>query len=552
MTKIYYRDVPPGANEDSVATGQAQPFWSGALNRVEQDAPATLEQGEWPLDGSRSLIPGDAAQMGFWSQALSGEDGSFSQPISLTLTLGRTYTATGVTMVFDGRGENYCTHCSISWFRGGVRLADQELYPEGSTVVLNREVEAFDSLRLTFYAVNRPGHFLRLNRLMVGMEQEFGPDELQECRIFQETDVLSTSLTGNTLDFTLSEQKGRVLRFQNRQPFEVWRNGALMGRFYLKDSHKTQRNLYRVSCVDAIGVLADTPTLGGMVEEIEFGRLVEDILAGQFEAEVHPDLAGERLSGWLPVGSKRDALLQAAFAVGAMVTTVGGRLRFLPVARHSQNVEKAREIFTGGTVTEKPTITEVTLTAHDYRLGTDRETVTEENVASGVVTYRVEKPCGQYRVTGGTILDSGANHVTVSAAGGALTITALPYQDISTSLTWKNPRATASDVGNGLEIGQATLLNPSRLDAVMERIREYVENRQELKQKIVYQGQEPGEMITSEKPFDGQLVGYLTQMDLNLSGRGVAEITIIGKNVELEAVAGGFCGATESGVDGWS
>lgn len=149
-------------------------------------------------------------------------------------------------------------------------------------------------------------------------------------------------------------------------------------------------------------------------------------------------------------------------------------------------------------------------------------------------------------------MESGANHVTVSAAGGALTITALPYQDISTSLTWKNPRATVADVGNGLEIGQATLVDASRLDAVMEHIREYVENRQELKQKIVYQGQEPGEMITSEKPFDGQLVGYITQMNLNLSGKGVAEITIIGKNVELEAVAGGFCGVTESGVDGWN
>ena len=53
-------------------------------------------------------------------------------------------------------------------------------------------------------------------------------------------------------------------------------------------------------------------------------------------------------------------------------------------------------------------------------------------------------------------------------------------------------------------------------------------------------------MVTTEKPFDGQLIGYITERTLHLSGKAVAELVIRGQNVEL-GIAAPDSGTVQSG-----
>lgn len=549
MPTIYYKDIPTGANEGAAAAGNAQTGWDGNVYPERQNERyATLEPGYWRLDGSAKLLPAAPAGLSFCSTEISSADGVFAEPVVLTLTLDNRYTATGLTFWFDEAAGEYCTRLRAEWYRDSLLLAESKITPDGTQYAYSQEVEAFNRLVITFYATSVPQRFLRLTRLLVGKLEVFEGAELQRCELHQEVDPSSTELPGSTGSFILRDTKQRILHFQQRQPLEFWQGGEYLGTLYVDSSEKSAQWLYQVDCIDAVQVLADSNTDGGVYTNKSFGTLVREIIGGDFEAEVDPALENTPLTGWLPNTDKRSALLQACFAAGAMVTTAGtDRVRFVPVAsKASAAITKAR-ILTGGKVTTEALVTEVAVDSHRYAVSSEAEQVYQDDLEPGSYTVINSEPYTGYSITGGTITASSPNsvHFTVPSAG-QVTITGKKYIDYTTRATKRAATATAQDKSNAQTVEDSTLVSPTAQKAAVQRLYDYSRNRHKLEQSVVYAGEQPGQMVITEKPFDGQLIGYITERTLHLSGKAVAELVIRGQNVEL-GIAAPDSGTVQSG-----
>lgn len=550
MPTIYYRDVPSLANENATVDVDDTnwPLWDGDLYTERESVRyATLEPGYWVLDGKSRLLPksyGKAyAKLSYCNDTASNDDGDIEGetygPSVITIDLDNQYSATGLTFVFDSAAEEYCTKLHAAWYRGTTLLADSYIYPDSYQYTYSQMVEAFDKVVLTFYSTSTPHRFLRIERLLIGKLEVFTGEELQEVELHQEVDPSGTEMPGATASFTLRDIKHRVLYFQQRQPLEFWQGSEYLGTLYVDSSEKTAQYLYEISCIDAIQILADSTTDGGMYTNKSFKTLVQEIVNDDFEVEFDEALTDTTLTGWIPNTDKREALMQACFAAGAYATTAGtAKIRIATILGMSNAVVPKNRIMQGGKVTTDALITGVSINSHRYVEGTDEDNVYKDDLEPGTYSVVNSEPYTGYAITGGTITTSSPNSVsfTVSTTGEVV-ITGRKYIDYSTVRSQRAATVTAQDTSNAKTIEDATLISPDILGSTVQRLSEYCTNRQKLEQSIVYAGEQPGQLIVIEKPFDGQLIGYITERTLHLTGKAVAELVVQGRNVDLDTAA---------------
>ena len=297
----------------------------------------------------------------------------------------------------------------------------------------------------------------------------------------------------NTLDFTLDSLTDIEYMFQMKQPVSAYDGGQLIGVFYIEDSKHRAKGLYDISCKDAIGVLDDDPFPAGMYQNCPAQQLLLDILGGQFGLEIDPALAGTPITGYIPDCSRREALQQVVFALGAMVDTSGTEK--IRVYRDREDmprkIPKSRA-YTGGTVDTSAIVTAVQVTAHSYS-------------ASGEGSDTVE-------------------------------INGVTYYHTTEIITINNPSVTASDKANVVEVKNATLVNPGNAAAIAQHLYSYYTKRQKQKVRIVMDGERPGDHVAAPTPWDSAVDGFITSMHIVLSGIAAAECEVVG--VDVKAVGG--------------
>lgn len=96
-----------------------------------------------------------------------------------------------------------------------------------------------------------------------------------------------------------------------------------------------------------------------------------------------------------------------------------------------------------------------------------------------------------------------------------------------------NPKVTASDKQNVIEIDGATLVNPGNAPAIARHVYDYYAQRARQRVKVVMQGERPGDRIAAPTPWGTRINGYITRMDIVLSGVAAADCEIVG--VETKA-----------------
>lgn len=547
MPEILYRDIPPCANEGAQAQGEAQPYWDNALNRKEKRSGyATLEPGYWKLDGSRRILSGNPEGEGYCSCVYSDEKGEFQQPVELTVTLDKTYTATSLTLEFDSSGQEWCTRMKVQWLRDTRLLAETTAFPGHWNWTIEQNVTAFDKVKLFFYSTSKPFRFLRLDRLMIGSERTFDSSQLKNLETHTQVDISGLTLPGGTARFELVLEDEKQLIFQKNQTLRIFQKGSPVGFYYLDQAEKTGPGQYQVECVDGISILAASQTLGGLYSESPFEEIAEEIIKGELPCQVAPELKGVTLSGWIAAGTKRDALLQAAFGACALVTVdAEGTIWLKSLPKAADKVQKKQTIFQGGSVTTKNPYTQVALTASEYLAGETVE-VYSGDTQPGEHLIMPEEPCLEYEIAGGKILSSGANYLIFQTeTPGKVVITGVKLDCRQTRYQTSLPDVEES-LGVNLLEAESTMVSPDRAMDVLQRLVEYAGQTQTVQQTVLPENLSPGDYVTTEKAFDGQLVGYVLSMTTHFTGKAVAELEILGRNVELEPEAV-LCGTIFAG-----
>lgn len=531
---VKYYDVPGLDTEQIEGAGTgAQPFSQpGCPVKGEESNPyATLENGGWPLDGSRVILS-DTPPGYWWSEAVSDSSGELEQPLVLTLSFPEAVTTTGLTFSFWPAAEQWCTRMQVSWYNAGGLLNSVLVYPDQANWTLEKTVEGFDGVRVELFATNVPGQFAKLEWLQLGQVRRFEKDELVSVQLVNEIDPTFCNLSVDTMQVQVRCQSVSRLAPQENQRVVLYRDKTPLATHYITGSSRQDKHLYTLQAQSGIGILEDT-FLGGMYQEVPVERLMREILGG-WRFELDSCFSETTVTGYLPVCTRREALQQLAIAIGAVISTSGdGEYYVRPLSRSIQGSFSATQIFQGAKVTSRPRYSRVEVAAHSYMPGGEETVLLEEELLEeGEVLLTFDEPYYDYQISGGEIISSGANYIRVEP-WAAVTVTAKPYIHNVKLFSRQDPMAVSTERGNVLTVDKATLVHSGNASAVLKRLYDTAQLRQELTQDAVIAQQRAGQQVASISPWDTQIRGYITAMDSNLTEQGqVASLKIMGVEIE--------------------
>lgn len=534
--KLKYLDVPYGAQEDAQAAGDGQPFTDMSLvpSGAADVSYATLEPCGWPLDGKRTLMP-DMPKTGFWSKERAGADGYFAQPPVLVLSFAKGYTATGITFTFSPGTDEWCREIRISWHNGATLLAQVTAYPDAAHWTLENSVENFNGITVELLAVNKPGSFAKVQCLEIGRTIWFGADEIVNSQVTNEIDPTLSVLTVDTMKVTVKDKHGRYFVPQKNQQMELYQNDQLLAVQYITESTRESKQQYTFSCQSAIGLLEDT-FLGGMYDAAPLQGVLSEVLAG-YDFVLHPFFENETVTGYLPVCTRREALQQIAFTIGAVISTQRSRdIRIDPISTDITSTFTKSSIFQGAKLDTAAKVARIDVKTHRYVPSNDMETLLDgEDISGEDVLIIFDQPHHGYAADGGTITGSGANWVTITATG-SVTLTAKKY--VHNALTRsKRYSVTAAEQSNIQKVEDVALVHSGNVDNILKRLGEIAQLRQTLTQEVAIKGQFAGQCVWSASPWGNQIRGYITSMDSVFTNFGhTASITILGMEASPNTV----------------
>lgn len=555
--KVKYLDVPQGAQEAAQVQCQGQPFSEPQLitSGAQDVAYATLESMGWPLDGSRALLP-EAPTVGYWSAepaddingilgrsalgsfvlGAKNDAGSFQTPPVIVLTFEEPYTATGITVSFWASAEEWCNEIRVTWYCGGDVLSRVLDHPNAPHWTIQNTVEGFDKICVELLQTNKAGHFAKVQRIEVGQTIWFDEQQIVKVHQMNEVDPTLSELTVDTMTVEILDKTGLTLLPQENQRMELYRDGQLEAVRYIVNCQRQTKRNYVFSCQSAIGLMEDD-YLGGMYRDIPVKTLLVDILQEQ-NFHLNAIYEGKTISGYLPVCTRREALQQLVFSIGAMVTTLGGAaIQIDPIPDSFSATILPSKIFYGAKEEMQPRVARIEVDAHKYTEIAEEELLLEEEYVSGDgVLLTFSEPHHSYTIAGGSIVESGANWVRLSADGN-VTLTGKKYRHTTTRHVQNDPQTTAADRNNVYSIEHATLIHAGNIHDVLKRLYGISRLRRAVTQEIVVSGQRAGQRVSSTNPWGDVIQGYITSMESDLTQNShTASVVMLGTKVSVSAL----------------
>ena len=488
-SKLIYRDVAVGAAEDAAVTASGAHSMSDvSLLPSGANTPplCIVEHNFWRLNGTHMVYDGQA--IAFLSSAVSDENCEFSETPKIRVDFDNNYTTLGISLKFSPDTGDYCNQVTIAWYQGETQLASQVFTPDSANYFCEKMVSAFNRVDISMDKTSLPLRRARLDQVVFGIIREFQGNEIGSVTIRQDVDPISNELSINYLDWDLRSNSDTEYIFQLKQPVEAYHNNKLIGVFYVDNiPERTGVGDYSVECQDALGVLDNYEWAGKMyTADTAFSSVVNEIVGGAFEVDIETDLASATIKGYIPDGTRREALQQAAFIVGAAVdTSKTHNIRFFGPQYENPTTVPNRNVFENGSVKQDAIVTAVIVTYHTYTQG------------SG------------------------------SSGDEVITVNDVKYVHTTGTVRIDNPNVTASDKQNIKTVQDATLVNADNAQAVAQRVYNYWMRRKTVETSIVWEEQNMLDYITVPTPWGQDMTGNLTSAKITLSNLTVAEIEVM-------------------------
>lgn len=175
---------------------------------------ATLEKNFWALDGTFSILP-DAppyGDNGYVGDVLSGADGSYASPPTITLTFSKLYQTIlpGLTITWGNAYEGeYADTFRVTSYNGTTQV-------DTYTVTGNREVttvffgdlEGYNKLTIEILKWSKPYRRARISNILIGIEQVFSKSDFFKYTHTIFVDPLSAELPKAEIVFEIKNLNG--------------------------------------------------------------------------------------------------------------------------------------------------------------------------------------------------------------------------------------------------------------------------------------------------------------------------------------------------------
>lgn len=340
---------------------------------------------------------------------------------------------------------------------------------------------------------------------------------------------LRVILTADEADFTHGEQ---VLWYDDNDNFA--------GKFYMK-SLQVIGDMYAISYVSHEGLLDSARKhYGGVYSGLTVDRLIAEIIGDLFPYTVDAAVTKMQVrNGYLPIAGRRENLQQVLFAYGICVKRDANQDPYFTVLSNEAPIYiPDSDIYIDGEVTTEEPASQVNVTEHQYSaLSTDTETtlfigavLAEAIVAPSGRTYQgamveFDAPYHDLAISGGTILESGANYAVLSA-GGNLTLKGKAYTHVTRTVLRTKP-GVANPGDREVRFPSCTMVCPTNADAVADRMIAFYGSAKTVIQDIKATTQRPGDYLAGSDPRKLPSQGFIGSMDISISRILRAAATII-------------------------
>lgn len=544
---IRYGDVAPEAKENFVPTASESKFDTLAqLQQYNLNFPNYANPCELysvVLDGEASAFPSapENANLGLWSEQISGGDGTFTSPIVLTLTSAGQHSSQGFTFTFDTYNNIHPTHINIHWWRDTAEamedLGEMDFHPDNAFYFCRNKVENYNRVVITFAALNMPYNRLKLRVIDYGYGTFFYGNELRSTKLIQEIDPISTQISINTADFTLDSKSDIEYSFQAKQPLSIYFNGELKATTFVKSAKRKAKFLWDIQSEDYISIMDSIPFCGGMYNGKDAYELLEEIFtAGKVPYKINESLKGHFVYGYIPFTTCREALMQASFAVQNVVDTSNSEtVNVFELEEDIKQTVPLNRIMQGQNFEDEETVTGIEISVHSYKSIT--ETVDVYNAdESGIgenIFVKFSEPLHDLNIVNGTITESGTNYAVIVASTGCV-LTGQKYEHTTVTHRKNNPVVLASEIEKIVAIDNATLVSAHNINMVLEKCYNWLIKTNTTNLKIVEgkhitgdgearvvtydQPVNVGEVITSETEYLGEVTGRIVKQSFSLNG----------------------------------
>ena len=506
---IRYGDVAPEAKEnfypsvndkaDFVNLSQLQQY---NLNFPNYANPCELYS--VVLDGMAEAFPSvpENANLGLWSERISNDKGFFvdengeKEPIVLILTSEGQYSSQGFTFTFDTYNQIYPTHINIKWYRNGEIIRDENeepqdknFYPDNAFYFCRNKVNNYDKVVIEFHSLNMPKNRLKLRVIDYGYGTFFYGDELRGVKLIQEIDPISTQISINTADFTLDSKSDMEYSFQAKQPLSVYFNGQLKATTFVKKSTRKAKRLWSIQSEDYIGLLDSIPYYGGIYTNKNAVELLTDIFTvAKVPYSIDDVFADAVVTGYIPFTTCRDALMQVAFAIQAVVDTSNSEV--VKVFALEEDVKQTillNRIMQGQNFADDETVTGIEIELHEYNAinekfiayTTSKSEIGENilvkfsepthDLIVGVMMHDEDEEWFSENSSAGEILQSGANYAIVNIKMPNFAIQARKYSHNTQTYKKNNPIVLSSEIEKIVAIENATLVSTNNIDKIINK-----------------------------------------------------------------------------------
>lgn len=480
---IQYDAVAVGADKATTITA-SNPTEFSNLKRVsfgaQDDKYITLEFNNWVLDGTYIPLPTASNSLGFWSESLSDESGSFDTHPVLTATLNDKFSSEGIQLEFSSAMNDFCSSLNISWFSDEKELYNSNFTPNSAVFFCRQRAELYNKVIVEFFGTSKPYRRIKLARLAYGRFIGFDQSDCISIKILQELSPLSTTLPESKLNFEINTGQNVSFMFQEKQPVRVFLGNEVLGSFFIKSAKQTSKSRYSIEAEDAIGVLSDIPYTDTMYEtDTKAKDIVSELLGSEFVLEWSNDIEAETVKGLISAKNAREAIQQICFAIGAVChTDFSSGIVIEKLKNDIAIVIPDNRIYAGNSVEKSAVLTSLNVYSHQY---------IETQDTNGTDVIKVGEKYYRHSIEINTI---------------------------------ENPNVADSAKRNVFEIKDATLVNSDNVQSLSNRVFNYLlkTSTHNLKFKRISNHERLGTFITALTPFDEKVSGFLEHAEIELSG----------------------------------
>lgn len=533
----------------------------------------TFEPDYWKLDGNYHFMPSTNAQAGLIGSTLSNSpNGNFDTVIDVQIDFSVVHsTVGGLSFVFSQYTGDWLDYIVIKYYDNSYALIREDIYtPSGVTFSTNQAVSNFRRIHITLNSTNKTYRFPRISRIDFDTLTRFTDAEIQEARLVEEINPLSVELPYNTLDLTLysadgdfsiTDPQGIYANLQENEPLDVYENinGAIvyMGRFYLYDWQSKSKNTATFKAFDALGLLDKNPFLStheGIYYQMHAegglggSRILVDIFVDMpFTYSLDSSYVNSGIiTGWIPPCTRREALQQLCFRLGAIATCARSNVvNIIPMELASDLTEydftlTDAEKGLQSPVELKPLVTGAEVWSHAFNYIETDKIFFSGTLSVGEHIFPVNDVVLETGLVSGTVdvdWDSywtySNNFIVTVLIEKAFTLTLDTYFEFTKKRHLVSVAPPTGKSPNIIKIEDAPLIGSYNTvqapgTTTAQRVYDYYQQRYIQKTRLTASEIAPGDSVLIDTQSSKQIKGVVEKMTTDLARGCVQDIEIVG------------------------